>query len=155
LESNPPQKQASNPPSAGGSIRPGLESRVELRVGAGELASSIGNPGATVLATPILIGLLENASATAVRPYLPTGKLTVGTRVNVQHLAATPPGFTVVARSRLREVEGRKLLFDVDAHDGVEKVAEGTHERMIVDEARFLDRAAKKRKMGERQEDWE
>jgi predicted thioesterase len=99
LESNFSEKSASNPSSSGDGIRPGLESRVELRVGEGELASSIGNPGATVLATPILIGLLENASTMAVRPYLPTGKLTVGTRVNVQHLAATPPGFTVVART--------------------------------------------------------
>ncbi len=125
-------------------IRPGLEAWVERRVEKSDLADTLGNAGAKVLATPVLIGLLESASTNAVRPHLPEGTMTVGTSVNVRHLAATPPGFTVVAKSRLREVDGRRLLFDVEARDDTEKVAEGVHERFIVDEEKFLARSAEK-----------
>ncbi|MFQ5692510.1 MAG: thioesterase family protein [Nitrospinota bacterium] len=148
MGADPRGESAGNRPPPEEAIRAGLEGRAELRVGEGDLAAAMGNPGAEVLATPILIGLLEQASASAVRPLLPAGTMTVGIRVDIRHLAATPPGLTVVARSRLREVDGRRLLFDVEAHDGLEKVAEGVHERFVVDEERFLARTREKRRKG-------
>lgn len=127
-------------------IRPGLEGRVEKRVEARHLADTLGNKGARVLATPVLIGLLEDAASQALLGLLPPGTFTVGTLVQVRHLKATPPGLRVVARGRLREVDGRRLVFDVEAYDEVEKIAEGVHERFIVDAERFLAKVkAKKR----------
>ena len=68
----------------------------------------------------------------------------LGTRINVSHLAATPPGLTVTVDVRLDRVEGRKLSFTVSAHDGAEKISEGTHERFVIDHARFAEKVAGK-----------
>ena len=141
---DPQEKPPKRPPFVE-TLRPGMEGRVEHVVEERHLADSLGNRGAKVLATPIIIGWLEDISSTIVRPHLPERVLSVGTLVNVRHLSAALAGFTVVFRSRLREVDGRRLVFDVEAHDGVEKVAEGVHERFIVDEEKFLAKAAKKR----------
>jgi len=125
-------------------IRPGLEGRADQTVEMGDLAHTLGNKGVRVLATPVLICLLENAASQAVVSHLPPGTFTVGTLVQIRHLKATPLGLQIVAQVRLREVDGRRLVFDVEAHDEVEKIAEGVHERFIVDGERFLARAKKK-----------
>ena len=109
------------------------------------LASAIGSGGIDVLSTPWLIALLETAARAAVEPLLPAGQATVGVRVDVRHLAATPPGLTVRATAELVEVDGRRLVFRVEAFDPVDKIGEGTHERAIVDPQRLLDRATQKR----------
>jgi fluoroacetyl-CoA thioesterase len=125
-------------------IQPGLVGEVEIVVQAADTADALGNKGVHVLATPRLIGLIEDAGIRAVQPHLPAGAGTVGTRLDVKHLAATPVGMRVRARAVLREVDGRRYLYDVEAHDEVEKVAEGTHERFQINQARFLERVAEK-----------
>src|SRR2546421_6933613 len=92
-----------------------------------------------------MVALMENAALRAVEAVLPPGQTTVGTHLDVRHLAATPVGLEVRARAELREVDGRKLTFVVEAFDSLEKIGEGRHERMIVDPARLVARAAAKR----------
>jgi predicted thioesterase len=125
-------------------ITPGLVGEVEIVVAAPDTADALGNRGVHVLATPRLVGLLEEAAIAAVQPRLPAGAGTVGTRIDVKHLAATPVGMRVRARAVVREVDGRRYVYDVEAHDDVEKVAEGTHERFQIVQARFLERVAEK-----------
>ena len=98
-----------------------------------------------VLSTPRLIGLLEQAAHTALVPHLAAGQGSVGSVVNIRHLAATPVGMTVRIRAELIEVEGRRVRFKVEAWDAVDKIAEGEHERFIIDRARFDERLEKKR----------
>jgi fluoroacetyl-CoA thioesterase len=125
-------------------IQPGLVGEVEIVVQPQDTADALGNRGVHVLATPRLVGLLEDAGIRAVQPHLPAGAGTVGTRIDVKHLAATPVGMRVRARAVLRQVDGRRYVFDVEAHDDHEKVAEGTHERFQINQARFLERVAEK-----------
>ena len=87
---------------------------------------------------------MENAAINAVDHLLPSGSATVGTRLDVRHLAATPPGLEVRARAELSEVDGRRLVFHVEAFDSAEKVGEGTHERFITDLNRLVSRAQAK-----------
>lgn len=98
-----------------------------------------------VLATGYLVGLLEWACIEALRPHLDwPSEQSLGTHISVSHLAATPPGLTVTVDVRLDRVEGRKLSFTVSAHDGVEKISEGTHDRFVIDYARFAAKLADK-----------
>jgi fluoroacetyl-CoA thioesterase len=98
-----------------------------------------------VLATGFMVGLMEWACIDALRPHLDwPHEQTLGTRVNLTHLAPTPPGFTVTVDVRLEQVEGRKLTFFVSAHDGIDRIADGTHERFVIDAARFNARVAEK-----------
>jgi len=127
-------------------IAPGLVGEVEIVVQPQDTADAFGNPGVHVLATPRLVALLEEAAIKAVAPHLPAGAGTVGTRLDVKHLAATPVGMRVRARAVLRQADGRRLVYDVEAHDDVEKVAEGTQERFQVTQAKFLERVAAKAK---------
>jgi fluoroacetyl-CoA thioesterase len=85
-----------------------------------------------VLATPVMIMVMENAALNALKPYLRPGESPVGTRIDVRHLAATPVGRTVTARATVTAVEGRRITFAVEAHDGERLVGSGTHERMAV-----------------------
>ena len=96
-------------------------------------------------ATPALIALMENAAFAATKDLLPEGQTTVGIEVNIKHLAATPIGMYVRARAELTRVEGRKLIFNVEAWDDVEKIGEGTHTRFIVEVARFEKRMSDKK----------
>jgi len=98
-----------------------------------------------VLATGYLVGLMEWACIEAVRPHLDwPAEQSLGTHVNISHLAATPPGLTVTVDVRLDKVESRKLTFSISAHDGVDKITEGTHERYVIDAARFTAKVAGK-----------
>lgn len=91
-----------------------------------------------VFATGFMVGLFEWACIQAVNPYIDwPSEQTVGIGVNLSHLAATPPGLTVTVKVKLEKVEGRKLTFSVVADDGVDKISEGTHERFIIDAAKF------------------
>ena len=105
----------------------------------------MGNRGVQVFATPHLIGLLENAAAGVINPTLAPGATTVGTMVEMRHLAATPVGMAVRARATLLETDGRRFLFQVEAWDTREKIAEGRHERFVVPNLeKFLERTMKK-----------
>lgn len=98
-----------------------------------------------VLATGYMVGLMEWACIEALRPHLDWPKeQSLGTRVNFSHLAATPPGFTVTVDVSLDRIEGRRLFFSVSAHDGVDTISEGTHERVIIDAARFNEKIEQK-----------
>jgi predicted thioesterase len=124
---------------------PGAVHEVSQTVTPDVTAHAMGNRGVQVLATPFLIGLLENAAAGVLIPHLPPGASTVGTMVEMRHLAATPVGMTVRAKATLLETDGRRFLFQVEAWDARDKVAEGRHERAVVPNlAKFLERVMKK-----------
>ena len=99
-----------------------------------------------VLATAYMIAMMEGASAKALRPHLDEGEGSLGVLVNVSHLAATVPGQMVTVTSEVMAVEGRKITFRVTAHDGMDRIGEGTHQRMIVPWRRFKDGVAAKAK---------
>lgn len=91
-----------------------------------------------VFATGFLVGFLEWACIKAINPHLDwPAEQTVGTHIDVSHEAATPPGLEVTARVELVEVSGRKLVFDVEAHDGVDRISKGRHERFVIDKQKF------------------
>lgn len=99
-----------------------------------------------VFATGFMVGFLEWACLNAVIPHIDWPReQTVGTHVNVSHLAATPSGCTVTAKVKLVEVDGRRLKFEVEGDDGVDVISRGTHERFIIDKAKFDATVAKKR----------
>jgi len=94
-----------------------------------------------VFATGYLVGFLEWACIRAVNPHLDwPEEQTVGTHINVSHIAATPPGLEVTAKVKLLEVAGKRLLFSVEAHDGIDLITQGTHERHIIDKNRFTQK---------------
>jgi fluoroacetyl-CoA thioesterase len=91
-----------------------------------------------VFATGYLVGLIEWACIDALKPHLDwPHEQSVGIDINVNHSAATPPGFRVVVKGKLTKVEGRKLTFEIEAHDGVDTISTGTHQRFIIDASRF------------------
>lgn len=116
----------------------GMAGEVRLRVESKHTADDMGNSGASVLATPVMIGLMEQASLRALAPALPDGSMTVGVAVHAKHLAATPPGREVVVRATTRFFDGRRIIFTVEAHDEAGLIGEGTHERVWVQSDRFL-----------------
>jgi predicted thioesterase len=86
---------------------------------------------------------MENAALNALKPYLGKGYSAVGTRVEVSHLAATPVGHQITAEAQVTKVDGRRVEFKIEAKDGVEVIGVGTHERMLIDTARFIERLKK------------
>jgi predicted thioesterase len=127
-------------------LKPGLVGESTAVVTDALTAASYGSGLVRAFATPAMIALMENASVAAIQPYLDAGQTSVGTEINVKHLAATPVGMHIRARAELTAVEGRRLSFQVDAWDDKEKIGEGTHVRAIIDNARFAERLAKKAK---------
>jgi fluoroacetyl-CoA thioesterase len=118
----------------------GMRGEATLVVGEEHSAEAFGAGGVRVFGTPMMIGLMENAAWRLVQPQLENGMTTVGVLVNVRHLSATPVGDTVTASAELMVIEGRRLLFQVSAHDSRQLIGEGTHERAIVSLERFLAR---------------
>lgn len=110
-----------------------------------ESAKHIGSGTVLVLSTPMMIALIERTCRLSVKPFLDEGQETVGTHVNVSHVAATPLGMTVRCDSELVEVDRRRLVFKVAVYDEEGLVGEGTHERFIIDEARFQAKAEAKK----------
>ena len=129
-------------------IEPGLVSEMTITVPESDTARATGGESLPpVLATPRIISYLEKTAHYAILPFLPNGQTSVGTQVTLRHLAATPVGMQVRFRIELIEVDRRRLCFKIEAFDEVEKVAEGEHERFIVDKERFYQRLAKKQGM--------
>jgi predicted thioesterase len=126
------------------SLRAGLEGRAELVVTEAHTAPEIGSGRIHVLATPVMINLIEAAALDAVEALLPEGHQSLGTRLDVTHVAATPVGMRAMATARVVGVEGRKITFRVEARDEVDLIGEGTHERVVVNVARFDQRIAAK-----------
>jgi fluoroacetyl-CoA thioesterase len=125
-------------------LRPGLIGEARTTVDQAKLASYFGSGGVDVYATPAMIALMENAAINAVDALLPDGSCSVGSLIEVRHLAATPPGVEVRARAELIEVDGRRLRFHVEAFDSLDRIGEGSHDRVVVELERLLARARAK-----------
>ncbi|MFN0316966.1 MAG: thioesterase family protein [Burkholderiales bacterium] len=125
-------------------LKLGLQGNKELVVAGEHLASKLGSGLAAVLSTPTMIALMESTASDSVQPHLPVGHSTVGVRVDIRHLAATPPGMKVKFYSELAEIDGRNLTFKVWAEDEQERIGEGIHQRAVIDNARFAAKLAKK-----------
>jgi predicted thioesterase len=125
-------------------IRPGLTGTAEIVVGTRDTAPHVGSGKIGVLATPIMVNLMEAAALQAVEKFMPPGHQTVGTHLDVKHFAATPIGLRVIAHAELVKVEGRTLTFRIRAQDEHEPIGEGVHERLVINVARFDVRMQKK-----------
>lgn len=122
----------------------GLKGRAELVVGEQHTAPKVGSGRVHVLATPVMINLIEAAALAAVEHLLPPGQQSLGTRLDVSHFAATPVGMRVSAEAELIKIDGRLLTFRVAAADAIEPIGEGTHQRVVVTLDRFDQRVQKK-----------
>jgi fluoroacetyl-CoA thioesterase len=127
-----------------GKILPGLTGTAEIVVGTRDTAPHVGSGKIGVLATPIMVNLMEAAALQAVERFMPPGHQTVGTHLDVKHFAATPVGLRVIAHAELVKVEGRTLTFRIRAEDEREPIGEGFHERLIINVERFDVRMQKK-----------
>jgi fluoroacetyl-CoA thioesterase len=126
-------------------VAKGTKGEFSMRVGHEHLASQFKDPLLPpVLATPVMIMMMENAALNAIRPFLEASESAVGTVVNVQHLAATPVGQMVRAEAEVTESDGRRIAFTVSAYDESEAIGNGTHERMVINLKRFDARLAAK-----------
>jgi predicted thioesterase len=125
-------------------LRAGLSAAVELTVTAVDTADALGSGDVPVLATPRVVALVEAATVAALAGHLEDGQTTVGTRVELDHTAATPVGATVTAEARLTTVDGRRLGFEVVLRDGTAVAAQGRVERVMVERERFLARVAER-----------
>src|SRR5260370_35014654 len=115
----------------------GREGRAQLAVAAAHTAPRIGSGRVRVLATPVMINLMEAAALDAVEAMLPAGHQSLGIKLDVTHTAATPVGMRVVATARLVGVEARRLRFEVEGRAEIEAIGGGTHQRGVVNRARF------------------
>lgn len=125
-------------------IKPGLSGSAGLVVGVEHTAPRIGSGLVPVLATPVMINLMEAASLKAVEHLLPPGHQSLGIHLDVRHFAATPVGMRVTATAEVTAINGRSVTFKVSAADEREVVGEGAHERVVVNVARFDQRVQKK-----------
>jgi len=125
-------------------IEPGASGKVELVVGDEHTAPRVGSGKVRVLATPVMINLFEAAALAAIERLLPPGYQSLGTILNVRHIAATPVGMRVFALARTTKIKGRTVSFFVEAHDEKELIGDGTHERVIVNVEKFDLRVARK-----------
>ncbi|MEO8145104.1 MAG: thioesterase family protein [Betaproteobacteria bacterium] len=125
-------------------LTPGLTGRTELVVGEEHTAPRVGSGKVRVLATPVMINLFESAALAAIEALLPPGYQSLGTILNVRHIAATPVGMKVFAEARVLKVEQRTVFFAVSAKDERELIGDGTHERVVVNVEKFDQRVARK-----------
>ena len=126
-------------------LHPGLTGKTEIVVGEEHTAPSIGSGKVRVLATPVMINLIEAAALAAIEHLLPAGYQSLGTHLDVHHVAATPVGMKVSASARVVKVEGRSVFFEVEARDEKDLIGHGTHQRVVVNVAKFDQRIARKR----------
>lgn len=125
-------------------LNPGMIGEANVKVSDENTAVKFGSGSVTVFATPAMVGLMEKAAINAVDQNLPDGLATVGTHLDIKHLAATPMNMNVRAKAELLEITGNKLKFKVEAFDDVEKIGEGFHIRYIIQLENFLDKTNKK-----------
>ena len=125
--------------------KPGLSATLTQTVTDAMTARYVGSGSVGVFATPQLALLLEKAAVAALQGHLPPEQTSVGTALHIEHLAPTPPGMTVTATATLTAVEGRKLIFRLEARDEVEPIARGTHTRFLVNQKTFAQKAKAKR----------
>ncbi len=126
------------------SLKLGLTGSADLVVGPEHTAPRVGSGRIAVLATPVMINVVEAAALACVEHLLPEGYQSLGTHLDISHVAATPVGMRIVASAELTGIEGRTLLFRVAVRDEAEPIGEGTHSRVVVNVARFVDRVSRK-----------
>ncbi|HSG75844.1 MAG TPA: thioesterase family protein [Burkholderiales bacterium] len=127
-------------------LKPGLRGRAELMVAEEHTAPRVGSGRVRVLATPVMINLFEAAALDAVERLLPPGRQSLGTVLNVRHIAATPVGMRVTATAEVTGVEGRTIRFRLEARDERDLIGDGSHERVVVNVAKFDERVQRKLK---------
>src|SRR3954470_18617301 len=118
-------------------IQPGLSGEAGLLVAEEHTAPRVGSGKIHVLATPVMINVIEAAALAAIEALLPAGHQSLGTILNVRHIAATPVGMRVIATATVEKVDGRTVHFRVEAHDERDLIGDGTHERVVVNVAKF------------------
>jgi predicted thioesterase len=127
-----------------GQIAPGLTGTAEIVVGPEHTAPFVGSGRIAVLATPVMINIIEAAALAAVEHLLPAGHQSLGIRLDISHTAATPVGLRVIATAEVIRIEGRTISFRVAARDNFEPIGGGSHERIVVSVARFDERVQRK-----------
>jgi predicted thioesterase len=127
-------------------LHTGLTAKVSETVSERNTARALGSGGLDVYATPAMVALMEKAALSAVAPFLPEASSTVGTKLDISHVAASPLGIEVFAQAELTEVDGRRLVFKVRVRDTSGPIGEGTHERVIIDNVKFMAKTAAKKK---------
>jgi fluoroacetyl-CoA thioesterase len=125
-------------------IRPGQIGRAEIVVAPEHTAPRVGSGRIAVLATPVMINVIEAAALDAVEQLLPAGHQSLGIHLDVRHFAATPVGLRVTATAEVTAVEGRTISFRVEARDEREAIGDGAHQRVVVNVARFDERVQRK-----------
>lgn len=118
----------------------GMKAEQKVTVTEAMTAATMGSGALEVLATPYMIALMEGTAQSAIQSSLEEGQGSVGTRIDVKHLAATPVGMEVTCTAEVAEIDRRRVVFRVEAFDEVEKIGEGTHERFIISNDRFLEK---------------
>ncbi len=127
-------------------LHPGLTGTSTLRVAPEHTAPHVGSGRVAVLATPVMINVIEAAALNAVEHLLPEGHQSLGIHLDVRHFAATPVGVLVTATAEVTAVQGRTITFRVEARDEREPIGQGTHQRVVVNVARFDERVQRKLK---------
>lgn len=125
-------------------LKEGIKGTRTLKVTYKDTAAALGNGEIEVFSTPHMINMIETTCKMSLNEYLDESKGTVGTQLNVKHLAATPIGMTVTCETELVKVDGNRLEFRVSCHDDLDLIGEGTHERYIIDNEKFMSRVNKK-----------
>ena len=131
-------------------LKNGLTGHAELTVANEHTAPHVGSGAVPVLATPVLVNLLEAAALDAAERYVPAGQQTVGVRLDIRHFAATPVGMRVRAQAEVIHLDGRMIVFRVWAEDDVELIADGTHERIVITLDKFDARMRAKSEKGQK-----
>ena len=130
-------------------LKPGITNKISITVDESVSAMRAASGEMDVFGTPFVIALMEQTADKSVRPYLAPGCATVGTMVNIHHTAATPMGMAAYATSELIEVDRRRLVFRVAVFDEVGQVADGIHERFIIDKEKFMQKTENRGKGNE------
>ncbi|EGD47754.1 thioesterase superfamily protein [Ruminiclostridium papyrosolvens DSM 2782] len=125
-------------------LKVGITGSTEVLVSEANTAKTMGSGSLDVFATPAMIALMEKAASMTVQNYIDEDSSTVGTMINIKHIAATPIGMNVTAKAELVEIEGKRLVFSVEAFDGKDKIGEGQHERFIIKAEKFIAKANSK-----------
>ncbi|MCH5180850.1 MAG: thioesterase family protein [Erysipelotrichales bacterium] len=122
----------------------GIKNTLELVVNQNNTAKNMGSGNLEVFSTPSMIALIEETAWKSVEPFLNDGESTVGTKLDINHLSATPIGMKVTCNTELVEIDNRKLVFRVAVYDEVCKIGEGIHERFIISNEKFMEKTNKK-----------
>ncbi len=126
-------------------LKPGIKGVASTRVNSEKTAIKMKSGEVPVFATPSMVALMEEAAVQCIKDFLPEDQTSVGTYLEIKHIAATPEDMEVRAEAILEEIDGKRLIFKVIAFDEKEKIGEGTHERFIVNKDKFLKKTESKR----------